>query len=173
MNKLEQIFEQVLEESSLKIAHYKEMSEQERKDVMETMTNNFNHQDEPKVGIFWYNENDDELFGISKIGINEIQFNLKGLKTIGILHKSWWIKQQMRAKAKNQNDSVFLQDYTQVPRGRIFMTKEGLFQLMCGSWINEHIINLVKDEFDLKNVPFEVRIDEHWEIGHGWSEEYS
>jgi hypothetical protein len=31
---------------------------------------------------------------------------------------------------------------------------------------------LVKEEFDLQNVSFEVKVDEHWEIGHGWSEEY-
>jgi hypothetical protein len=43
---------------------------------------------------------------------------------------------------------------------------------MCGSWINEQIINMVKEEFDLQNVPFEVKIDEHWEIEHGWSEDY-
>jgi len=38
---------------------------------------------------------------------------------------------------------------------------------MCGSWINEHIIDLVKEEFDLQNIPLEVKTDEHWEIGHG------
>jgi hypothetical protein len=136
------------------------------------MADNFGYQDEPKVGIFWYNENDDELFGVNKIEASAIQFNQNGLKTIKTLHKTWWVKQQMRAKAKRQNTSIFMKDYTQVPRGRIFETKEGLFQLMCGSWINEHIIDVIKEEFDLQNVPFEVKIDEHWEIGHGWSEEY-
>jgi hypothetical protein len=40
---------------------------------------------------------------------------------------------------------------------------------MCGSWIDDHIIDFVKEEFDLKNVQFEIKIDEHWEIGHGWA----
>jgi hypothetical protein len=42
---------------------------------------------------------------------------------------------------------------------------------MCGSWIHERIEALVKDEFDLQNVPFETTIDEHGELGHGWSED--
>jgi hypothetical protein len=32
---------------------------------------------------------------------------------------------------------------------------------MCGSWITEDIVGLVKDEFDLQNVPFEVNVDEY------------
>ena len=43
---------------------------------------------------------------------------------------------------------------------------------MCGSWINDRIVELVKDEFNLGDVPLEIKIDTHWEIGHGWSEEY-
>jgi hypothetical protein len=151
---------------------YREMAEQERSVVMKSMSDNFDFQNEPKVGIFWYDEKSDELFGVTKIEASELQFNNNGLKTVKALHKAWWKKQQMRARAKNQYTSVFMQDYTQIPRGRIFETKDGLFQLMCGSWINEHIVDLVKEEFDLQNTPFEVNVDEHWEIGHGWSEDY-
>jgi hypothetical protein len=42
---------------------------------------------------------------------------------------------------------------------------------MCGSWITDHIEDLVKEEFDLQTAPFERIIDIHWEIGHGWNEE--
>jgi hypothetical protein len=136
------------------------------------MSDNFDFQNEPKVGIFWYDEKSDELFGVTKIEASELQFNNNGLKTVRALHKAWWKRRQMQARAKNQYTSVFMQDYTQIPRGWIFETKDGLFQLMCGSWINEHIVDLVKEEFDLQNAPFEVNVDEHWEIGHGWSEDY-
>ncbi|GMO29134.1 MAG: hypothetical protein Pg6A_17160 [Termitinemataceae bacterium] len=162
------LFESVLETTST----MREMSGHERAAVIKTMSDNFDFQDEPKVGIFWYDEKTDELFGVSKIEASELQFNDNGLKTIKTLHKTWWAKQQMRAKAKHQYTSVFMKDYTQIPRGRIFETQDGLFQLMCGSWINNHIIDLIKDEFDLQSVPFEKLVDEHWEIGHGWSEEY-
>jgi hypothetical protein len=65
------------------------MSETERGLVMKTMSDNFVNQDEPKVGIFWYNKEADELFGISKIEASELQFNNNGLKTIKTLNKSW------------------------------------------------------------------------------------
>jgi hypothetical protein len=148
------------------------LSAAERKDVMATMSDNFENQDEPKLGIFWYNKTNDELFGVTASLASEIPFNDREKKTIGILHKTWWKKQQQRAKAKNQIGSIFLKDYTQIPRGRIFQRKDGTFDLMCGSWITDHIVELVKDEFDLWDVPLEVIIDTHWEIGHGWSEEY-
>ena len=74
---------------------------------------------------------------------------------------------------------VFKNDYTSIPRGRIWEKKTddgSIFQLMTGSWIRdfgqENIEALVKDEFNLQNVPFEVVADVHWDIGHGWSEEY-
>ena len=148
------------------------MSEQERKIVMKTMSDNIANQDEPKVGIFWYNEDTDELFGINKIEASDLQFNYNGLKTIKTLHKSLWQKEKNKAVSKGKDPGIFIKDYTQVPRGRIFQRKDGIFQLMCGSWINEHIIDLVKEEFDLNTVKIEIKIDEHWEIGHGWSEDY-
>ena len=152
--------------------NYREMSKQEQKAVMKTMSDNFEHQDEPKVGIFWYDEEKDELFGVSKIEASDLQFNINDLKTIKTLHKTWWQKQKNKAISKGEDPGIFKKEYTLVPRGRIFQRKDGVFQLMCGSWINDHIESLVKDEFDLQNVLFEKIVDEHWEIGHGWSEEY-
>ncbi|MDR0442656.1 MAG: hypothetical protein LBH44_04525 [Treponema sp.] len=148
------------------------MSASERKDVMASMSENFDKQDEPKLGIFWYSEKNDELFGVTSSYANELPFDSNGRKTVGTLHKTWWKKQQERAKAKGAPLGVFANDYTLLPRGRVFQVKDGHFELMCGSWINEHIVELVKDEFNLQDVPLEVKIDDHWEIGHGWSEEY-
>ena len=148
------------------------MSAVERKEVMASMSDNFESQEDPKVGIFWYDENNDELFGVTAVNAGELNFNSNGIKTIGTLHKTWWKKQQEKAKAKKQNAGVFASDYTQIPRGRVFQRENGAFELMCGSWINEHIVELVKDDFNLWNVSLEVKVDVHWEIGHGWSEEY-
>jgi hypothetical protein len=50
--------------------------------------------------------------------------------------------------------------------------KDGTFRLNCGSWINEHIVDLVIEEFDLQNQPLKVEIDTHWELGNGWDEEF-
>jgi hypothetical protein len=148
------------------------LSQEERRGVIKTMADTFEAQDDPKVGIFWYDADRDELFGVSKINAGDLRFNGNGLKTISTLHKSWWQKQKNRALSQKKDPGIFAKDYTQIPRGRIFQKKDGPFQLMCGTWMNDHIEELVKDEFDLQNVPFERMIDIHWEIGHGWSEEY-
>jgi hypothetical protein len=149
------------------------MSGNERKDIMAAMSDNFDTQDDPKVGIFWYDSAEDELFGITSAYADELSFNSNGKKTERTLHKAWWKKQQERAKAKGQALGRLAGDYTQTPRGRVFQIKEdGRFELMCGSWINNHIIDLVKEEFNLQNVPLKIIIDSHWEIGHGWSEEF-
>ena len=148
-----------------------EMSDEERKRVMETMSDNFDFQDEPKVGIFWYDTESGSLFGVSKIEACDLAFNSNGFKTVRTLYKTWWMKQRMRARSKQDYHSIFEKDYIEIPRGRIFQREDGTFQLMCGSWITDHIVNMVKEEFDLDNVTFEYVIDTHWELGHGWSEE--
>ena len=152
--------------------HTREMSKEERQFVMDSMSDNFDTQNEPHVGIFWYDTHTDELFGVNKEYASELQFNQNGLKTVKILHKTWWQKQKNKAISKGKDPGIFRNEYTIVPRGRIFQTKDGVFQLLCGKWVNDHIKNLVIDEFELRDVPFEVVIDTHWEIGHGWSEEY-
>ena len=147
-------------------------TEQEHFAAMSTMAEYLTSQDEPKVGIFWYDEGKDELFGVSKVEASSMQFNSNGLKTIKTLHKTWWQKEKNRALSRGKDPGIYKKDYTLVPRGRIFQREDGVYQLMCGSWINESIVDMVKYEFDLQDVPFELKIDEHWELGHGWSEEY-
>ena len=150
------------------------MTDQERKNVISAMSDNFDKQDKPKVGIFWYNCENNELFGVSKINAEELMFNNNGLKTIGLLHKDWWKKERDKLFYRKKPLGIYGTDYTQIPRGRIFQReKDGVFQLMCGNWITDEIENLVKLEFDLNNVPFERVIDTHWDLGHGWSEEYT
>ena len=139
---------------------------------MDTMSDNFDSQNEPQVGIFWYDVDADELFGVSKEYASELPFNSKGLKTVKALHKTWWQKQKNKAISKGKDPGIFKKDYTLIPRGRVFQTSDGVFQLMCGKWINDHIKNLVAEEFELSGVSFETIVDVHWEIGHGWSEEY-
>jgi hypothetical protein len=168
MNNLRKLSEEVLKESRT----VREMSKEEEQNVMQSMSDNFDIQDDPEVGIFWYDEKNDELFGVNKANINDLQFNGNGLKTISILHKTWWQKQKHRLISKGKDPGIFIKDYTLIPRGRIFQKIDNTFQLMCGSWMNDHIENLIKDEFNLQNVPFEKIVNTHWEIGHGWSEEY-
>ena len=147
------------------------MTQTERKEVIAIMQESFDSQESPMVGIFLYDAGKDELFGVSAVIATDLAPLNNGKKTISLLHKTWWKKQEMRAKAKKETQSIFLKDYTQVPRGRLFQRQDGAFELMCGSWITDHIVDLVKDEFNLNDVPLEVKIDTHWELGHGWSDE--
>ncbi|MDR1005511.1 MAG: hypothetical protein LBL74_01420 [Bacteroidales bacterium] len=149
------------------------MSEDEREQMMQLMRNNFDCQDEPKLGIFWYDKFGDELFGVVKIEATDVPYvNDKAeRKTIKSLHKSWWKKQEMRLAAGKEKNAIFRQDYTQIPRGRIFQRRDGTFEIMCGSWMDDNIKELIIDEFDLQKQKVEIVIDEHWELGHGWSED--
>jgi hypothetical protein len=149
----------------------KELSAKEKNEVMQAMIDNMDAQDEPKVGIFWYDQNRNELFGITKIEASELSYNSNGLKTVKTLHKNYWAKQEAKDRAKGQK-SRFTGDYTQVPRGRIFQRKSGVFEIMVGDWIHgrESAIDLILIEFDLQQAQTEVVEDEHWDIGHGWSE---
>lgn len=68
-----------------------------------------------------------------------------------------------------------------IPRGRLFVKPNGDIFAAVGEWFNGYIngqkvINtqnvreLIADEFNLDD-DFEVKIDHHWDIGRGWSEE--
>jgi len=157
----------------------REMSKDERQMAIDAMSDNFDIQNNPEVGIFWYDEAEDELFGVNKAFASELRFNQNGYKNLGILHKDWWQKQRNRAKHKKKPLGIFGKDYTQVPRGRIWQKKAGekvIFQMMCGKWIEdygrERMESIVREEFNLQNVPFEIVVDAHWDIGHGWSQEF-
>ena len=136
------------------------------------MVKSLEYQDQPKLGIFWYDATEGRLFGVSSSYADQVLFNHNGVKTERTLHKAWWQKQQHRLTSKSLPLGIYAHDYMMIPQGRIFQFEDGHFELMCGSWINDHIVELVKDEFNLWDVTLEVNIDTHWEIGHGWSEEY-
>ena len=86
------------------------ISAAERKDIINSMSGNFETQEAPMVGIFWYDVKNDELFGVNASYANELPFNAYGKKTVNMLHKTWWKKQQEKAKAKKQFASIFLKD---------------------------------------------------------------
>lgn len=92
------------------------------------------------------------------------------------------MKQHYRAIAKGDTSSIFYieTNYTQIPpRGHIFVCPDGNLYVTAGHWINgeingTQIVNadalreLLVDEFNLPE-DFPFMIDEHWDIGHGWS----
>ena len=155
-------------------------SAQEHNDVINLMKG-FMNNEKPKVGIFWYNYADNTLFGVEK-GDAELYTDQGKIITYPKLHKTYWQKQHHRAVAKNEINSIFYKEhnYTLIPRGRIFL-EDDIFYVNVGSWINgeidgqncidkDKLRELIVDEFNLPD-DFIFRIDHHWNIGHGWSEE--
>lgn len=123
--------------------------------------------DNPKVGIFWYLPEEHDLFEVHSI----CPPNEQEPYTIPDLHKDVWRKAKFRAKARGKKDSIYYQDYSKIPRGRVYYNK-GKFTVAVGSWYKkyeEELTNLLKDYFDLEEFDFEVI--EYFELGHNGGEE--
>lgn len=145
----------------------------ERKDLIESMFENteYSETSHPLVVIFWYDTENQELFGVKSIDPDEIQWSIiNGIKskTIRNLHKDIWAKEFRRNK-----DKRFVRDYTKIPRGRVFEYYLKKFVVYVGNWIDVYpeAIPDILYEFELpENTEF-VK-DRHWDIGHEWSDEF-
>lgn len=137
----------------------------------EIMAQSIDEQDDPYVGMFWYDTEKQELFGVRSALAQDRPFtqcNLfnKKAKTCSPLHEAVWKKEFHRKK-----DPRFFGDYTKVPRGRVFEVEDQGFVVCTGSWINDfpEAKDEILFEFQLpENTQFVI--DQHWELGHGWSE---
>ena len=130
--------------------------------------------EEPEVGLFWYDNKNDELFEVHSIPISRLKSDST---THPKLHKTIWQSLKMKAlhkrDLKKEYNPIYLNDYTVVPRGRVFY-KNGVFYIVTGNWINDntdYIVQLIIDEFNLQDQKVKLKYDSHWDIGHGWSTE--
>lgn len=127
----------------------------------------------PAVGIFWYDPEEHDFFGVYKKELTPKMVEdaaEKGLPYINYqtLHRQIWQKQYFKALAKHE-PTKFSGDYTQVPRGRVAWAVDH-FVVFVGQWakdIEEELTALLEKYFALPY--FEFRYDEHWDLGHGWS----
>ena len=121
-------------------------------------------QDEPKIGIFWYDIRDDKLFGVNSVIAKDYPH-----LTISTLHKFVWAKEYNKRKALNKPLAEWSGDYKDTPRGRVFKSGDG-FEVKVGSWINKYpqAKQLIIDEFDLQNSVVNFVIESHWELGQGY-----
>ena len=127
----------------------------------------------PAVGIFWYDPEEHDFFGVYKKELTPKMVEDaadKGLPYINYqtLHRQIWQKQYFKALAKHES-TKFSGDYTQVPRGRVAWAVDH-FVVLVGQWakdIEEELTALLEKYFALPY--FEFRYDEHWDLGHGWS----
>jgi len=157
-------------------------TEQEHKELISIMSK-FIDNGKPKVGIFWYDIANNSLFGIEKIDA-EKAMSINGRASINKSPKTYWQKQHHRAVARNDASSIFYKEsnYTMIPRGRIFLDEtDNKFRVFVGHWLTEPTNGMnvdiekfreaLEDEFNLPS-DFEFVVDVHWDLGHGWSEEF-
>lgn len=128
--------------------------------------------DDAYVGIFWYDINKNELFGVYSVLSKDIPYTHSkyfdaDVRTCSRMHYAAWKKEQYRKK-----DSRFQGDYTIIPRGRVFEIKDTGFIVCVGNWINRYpqAKQEILFEFQLPEDKTEFIVDEHWDIGHGWSD---
>lgn len=127
----------------------------------------------PCVGIFWYDPNDNTLFGVRKQEVTPKMAEEaaeKGLPFINYphLHRQVWAKEFFKAQATHE-ETKFKGDYTKIPCGRVTWTIDK-FIVLVGHWaepILDQLSALLEEEFSLPY--FEFRYDEHWDLGHGCS----
>lgn len=158
-----------------KISHspiVKRASQESHEEAIKEMSHFFEN-DKPQLGIFWFNPSKFFLFGVNKMDAE--QCLAEGHHTFPKLHKTFWQKQHHRARAKNDTESMYFDEYnyTMIPTGRLFYI-DNKYIVKVGDWINDldliRFTELIQDEFNLPD-DFEFEIDEHWNLGHGWSEE--
>ena len=116
-----------------------------------------------EVGLFWYNPKDDELFEVHSIPASSLN---KDEFTFPKLHKDIWSKLRYRARDRKKKglpyEPIYLADYTQVPRGRVFF-KNGKFYVFVGSWITTKIEKMIIKQFNLQKCDVIFKIDRHRE----------
>ena len=140
-----------------------------REEIIAEMAQYFDKKAE--VGIFWYHPTEEELFEVHSMPATSLR---KDEITYPKLHKTIWTALHHKAKNKKKNglyyDPIYLNDYTQVPRGRIFF-KENVFYVFVGNWITTEIKKKIVKQFNLQKCEVIFKIDTHWDLGHGWSSE--
>ena len=153
----------------------KTFDEEELQNAMNLMESNRGKDDEPKVGIFWYDPRNNELFGVrSHRASDYAKPNSRtefGSMSCSEMHEDVWKKEFHRQKYKNGGVGPFVGPYEMVPRGRIFYNPEtDVYTIAVGSWIGQYpqAIPLIEEEFNLVGTQHEVKTAHHWDIGQKW-----
>lgn len=150
----------------------KEFSTEQYADAMHTMEVNRGHGEEPKVGIFWYDVNDNELFGVVSHKTSDYSKPNAGggYITCSEMHEDVW-KKAFNKQKYHGGIGPFTGAYQDKPRGRVFYSpKTGRYSIAVGKWFYAHqeAYDLIMDEFDLPEELTDVIYGEHWDIGQTW-----
>ena len=98
--------------------------------IRKLMKENNDSVGEPCVGIFWYDPDQNELFGVRSNAAEETTYHKEDntnreIRTTRFLHYAVWQKECNKGK-----DNRFqTMDYTKYPRGRVFEVKDKGFEV--------------------------------------------
>lgn len=154
----------------------KPFTDEELDEAMKLMASNRGKDDEPKVGIFWFDPRANDLFGVRSHRVTDyVKPNSRsefGSVSCSEMHEDVWKKEFHRQKYKNGGVGPYVGAYEMMPRGRIFYNPEtDVFTIAVGSWINQYpqAVSLIEEEFNLKNTHHVVKTAHHWDIGQRWN----
>ena len=120
-----------------------QFSDEELDNAMRLMSSNRGKDDEPKVGIFWYSPQRNELFGVRSHRASEyVKANSRsefGTVSCSEMHEDVWKKEFHRQKYKNGGIGPYVGAYEMTPRGRIFYNPDSdEYTIAVGSWIQQY-----------------------------------
>lgn len=148
-------------------------TDDEYRSVLAQMEANRGKGSTPKVGIFWYSEGRDELFGVVSHPVDDYsRANASdGRITCSELHEDVWKKEYYRQRFKGDGTGLFIGQYQDKPRGRVFYNIEDeTFEVACGKWLQQypHVYDMILREFDLPADRTSAKYAVHWDIGQSW-----
>ena len=148
-------------------------TEAEEKAVMEQMSANRGKDDEPKVGIFWYNRATNQLYGVVSHRVSDYsKANASdGRITCSEMHEDVWKKEFRKQKNQYGGQGPFVGAYQDKPRGRVFYhIDNGTFEVAVGKWIEEYpqAYEEILKEFNLPPDKTTAKYAYHWDIGQSW-----
>ena len=148
-------------------------TEAEEKAVMEQMAANRGKDDEPKVGIFWYNRATNQLYGVVSHRVSDYtRANASdGRITCSEMHEDVWKKEFRKQKYQYGGQGPFVGAYQDNPHGRVFYhIDNGTFEVAVGKWIEEYpqAYEEILKEFNLPPDKTTAKYAYHWDIGQSW-----
>lgn len=152
------------------------MSNDDYNSIIDTMRQYKDAEEKPQIGIFWYSPERDELVDVYLQDFDSVPPNTNGRRISTKIHQKVWEKNYYRARAKEDKEKLayYEQDYVWRPRGSVnFNEKDGVFEVMTGDWFDRYpkLRNEIIAEFQLPEEKTIFLKGEHWQLGHGWSED--
>lgn len=160
-------------ESALAQIKLEAYTESEEKAVMDQMAANRGKDNEPKVGIFWYNRATNQLYGVVSHRVSDYtKANAsEGRITCSEMHEDVWKKEFRKQKYQYGGQGPFIGAYQDKPRGRVFYhIVDGTYEVAVGKWLEEYpqAYEVIIKEFNLPPDKTTAKYAFHWDIGQSW-----